>query len=257
MFSSQSEHIRADIRVCPVDAINPIKHPLDQVIEAECFGCGLCVLQCPIGAIEIVDSRARVRDDLLETQDVEVLDDFEQGREEMLSLINWTDNEIDQIAQKLAESARELRQSEFYPLTERIFRALGFDTWLPARGDTSNRIDLLIIAEGLAIPVEVKSRTETSVINVKAIQQAFENRIVLDERDIRDTNCEFTSLVVGYDYAPDRSDVSELVVDINNAFGVKIGMVSVKSLYVLLLKRFRDKTFNPVAPLLNLVGPLK
>ena len=256
VFERPSEVGIQEIRVCPVDAINALQPPLEEIVKPECFGCGVCALRCPIGAIDIINSRAIYRDRGGEGQAVTDLEDFLLKRSEMLALSDWAEDEVDQLATRLAERAQALKQSEFYPLVERLFRSLGFDTWLPARGDTSNRIDLLIMVDGLAIPVEIKSKTETPVINVKAIQQALENRIVLESREIRNTDSEFTSLVVGYDYAPERSDVSELVSDIQAAFGIRIGMVTVKALYVLLLRTCVDKSFNPRSTLLHLAGSL-
>ena len=48
-----------NISVCPVDAITSGEENI-VIDERKCFGCGLCVDRCPIGAIHIEDGKARL-----------------------------------------------------------------------------------------------------------------------------------------------------------------------------------------------------
>lgn len=41
------------------------KRQIVRIDEEQCTGCGLCVTPCAEGAIEIVDGKARVIDDVL------------------------------------------------------------------------------------------------------------------------------------------------------------------------------------------------
>jgi len=147
----------------------------------------------------------------------------------------WDDQELAQLAIRLTESATTHKQDAFYGLVASLFTAAGYPAWRPARGDTSNRVDVILIDEADSLPVEVKSRTESAVINVKSVQQALENRVVMDQRDFAKTNPNSSTLVVGYAYPPIRSDVTELIEDIAIAFGINVGMIALKDLYRLAL----------------------
>ncbi|MDA8068770.1 MAG: hypothetical protein M0T77_09195, partial [Actinomycetota bacterium] len=132
----------------------------------------------------------------------------------------------------------------------------GFPAWRPPQGDTSNRIDLILIERDDSLPVEVKSRTEVAAINVKSVQQALENKILIDERDLPTTQRGSSTLVVGYEYPPARSAVDELLGDIKTAYGIRIGLISLRALYVLALTRVITGVSVPWEHLSRLEGRL-
>ena len=182
--------------------------------------------------------------------------DFFRSRADARPKIMWADREEARLLQRLVRSTEPLRQDAFYPLAAALFTAIGHPARLPARGDTSNRIDLLLVDDEDTIPVEVKSPTESVVINVKAVQQALENRVVIDQRSFHPAIADSSSLVLGYKLPPVRSDVTELVRDISNAFGVRVGLLCVGDLYRAVLKiQLAGKPF-PRKRLAQLLGVL-
>lgn len=220
------------ISVCPVDAIHDARSETGPAVSDDCIGCGLCVMRCPVGAIHIDDGAiAVIPPSPSLTAAAADEQEFLTARSAHMPAVDWPPETLLQVAARLAGEAVVHRQEAFYPLTARLFTAAGHPAWLPARGDTSNRIDLVLIDERDWLPVEVKSYTESATINIKSVQQALENRVVLDERTFFPANPSSSTLVVGFGYPPERSDVTELVDDIEAAFDVRVGLVSLVDLY--------------------------
>ena len=224
--------------VCPVDALSCASDGRIEVGDG-CISCGICAVLCPVGAIKIeIDERANVLPPSLRL--AEVLDDhndFISRRNDLSKSINLDFPELDASVRRFSENSASLTQAAFYRLVSSLFNALGVPTFLSAAGDTNNRIDLILIDAVSSLPVEVKSATETRSINVKSIQQALENRIVLDQREFFPARSTDSSLVVGYSYPPVRSGVAELVSDIRTTYGVKIGLISIPVLYRWVMER--------------------
>ena len=145
-------------------------------------------------------------------------------------------------------------QRIFYPLTVKVLVALGYDAIVGNQGDTNNRVDAFIRDALDSIPIEIKSPTEVMNINIKSIQQAIENKIILLSRQFYPTNPETTSLVVGYLYPEDRSGVYELIDDVKKTYGFNIGIVTLNDLIISLWENdFETKVFNK-SRLTNLKG---
>lgn len=225
------------IQVCPVDAIHHARQETGPVVSNKCVGCGLCVMRCPVGAIALTHDGVAVTPPIGELTDP-VNDEgvFVEYRDVQTALADWENGEWAALAGRLTAAAALLKQEAFYPLVAHLFTAAGHPAWRPAQGDTSNRIDLVLVDAEDSLPVEVKSRTEVAVINVKSVQQALENRVVLDQRAFFAADPDSSTLVVGYQYPPARSDVAELIADIAAAFGVSVGLVSLLDLYELALR---------------------
>lgn len=226
------------ISVCPVGAIQQARSETGPVIAPECVGCGLCVLRCPVGALHLGPAGEVGVAPPDPATTVPVTDDAEffASRDGVSGHIAWPDATWREVATRLANAAAGLRQDAFYPLVAHLFTAAGHPAWSPAHGDTSNRIDLILIDDVDSLPAEVKSRTESATINVKSVQQALENRVVLDERAFFAANPASSTLVVGFDYPAERSDVAELIDDIATSFDVNVGLISLADLYRMALR---------------------
>jgi Fe-S-cluster-containing hydrogenase component 2 len=224
------------IQVCPVDAIHHARQELGPTVSDKCIECGLCVMRCPVGALALSEDGVVVSppSPALTTPAVDEASFF-SARDAQETTVNWDDREWAKLATRLTEAATTHKQDAFYGLVANLFTAAGHPAWRPARGDTSNRVDLILIDDSDSLPVEVKSRAESPIINVKSVQQALENRVVMDQRDFAVTDPDSSTLVVGYAYPPVRSDVTELIEDIAVAFGVNVGLVSLNDLYRLAL----------------------
>lgn len=262
-FSTEAVGLWNSIKyVCPVDAIQAPASVTGPDITSACVACGLCAMRCPVGAIA-VGAPATAPEPVVVPPDttgiyepVNPVESFLEGRARLSARIAWSGESPDDLADRLYRRAAPLFQREFYPLVASLFTTAGFPAWRPPQGDTSNRIDLLLLHQEDSIPVEVKSRTEVEVINVKAVQQALENKIVIDQRVLPRAKRDSSTLVVGYEYPPPRSDVAELVIDIRNAYDINVGLVSLRQLYVLALNRVITGRDHPWEKLSQLVGAL-
>ncbi len=230
-FSAASE-------VCPVNAIRLAKSPTGPSISDSCIGCGLCAMRCTTGSIAIGASSVEKQLEVTPPMDgsnyfLEEADstEFTTSKEMLRSRISWEQGGVDLLANELAAATLTLRQQSFYPLVASLFSYSGFPVWKPAQGDTNNRVDLILVDADDSIPIEVKSATEVTFINAKSIQQALENKIIMDERSDFRTIRDSFSLVVGYDYPPVRSPVAEMVSNIRDVYGIRISMISIRDLY--------------------------
>ena len=145
---------------------------------------------------------------------------------------------IDQIMTEYEGTAKD----SFYPAVEEILSYLGFPCERSRIGVNYQRMDALILDEKESIPIEIKSPAEQQFISVKGVRQALENKIVLTARKYCNAEWETTSLVVGYELPPNRSEVANLVDDIYDTYKIAVGIVDFRSLIRLtLLKLLRNK----------------
>jgi hypothetical protein len=219
-------------------------------------------MRCPVGAISVranasygaVVEPPNTTDGLYAIEGDDDL--FFVRRNELVELLDWSEEDPSELIDLLYVRSFTLRQGDFYPLVAALFTVAGFPVWRPVQGDTNNRVDLILVDDEDSLPVEVKSQTEVSVINVKSVQQALENKIILDERAFLPSQPSSSTLVVGYGYPPVRSDVIELIDDIYHAYDIRIGLVSMKRLYRLALERTMTGSPAPRSVLNSLKGPL-
>ncbi|MCE1189262.1 MAG: hypothetical protein LWX56_08970 [Ignavibacteria bacterium] len=134
-------------------------------------------------------------------------------------------------------------QYNFYPLISRLFQYLGFNCITSRTGDTNNRMDAILVDDFQSIPIEIKSPTEIGYINIKSIQQATENKVVLLSRKFYPTLKSTSTLVVGYEYPPTRSDVIELIEDISITYNINVGVIDLFTLLTLAWNTFYLKEF--------------
>lgn len=134
---------------------------------------------------------------------------------------------------KAFENIRLMKQSEFYALVCELLNSLGFDAKESRHGDTNNRMDAIIYDNKHSIGIEIKSPTETEYVNIKAIRQALENKIILLSRKWLPTDKPITSLAIGYKIPNKRSEVFELIDDIKNTYDINIGIIGIKTLFEL------------------------
>jgi hypothetical protein len=131
----------------------------------------------------------------------------------------------------LYEEVSKYKIPEYYPFVSDCLIKIGFSKVSVTRdGDTSNRIDSIIIDKDRSIPIEIKSPTEIRYINVKSIGQALENKIILLSREFYKTDFVTTTLVIGYDLPNDRSEVNNLINYFYNSYKINIGYIDTKTL---------------------------
>lgn len=257
-FSTQIDKKMIPGTVCPTDVLKITSEGEVEVGDG-CISCGICAVLCPVGAIEIISGvGARVRATNQEV--VEVLRDkasFTSLRDNASTYSHLPSRELHASSKSYSENSTSLTHNIYYRLVSSLFESLKVTTFLPPSGDTNNRIDLILIGSLSSLPVEIKSATETRTINIKSIQQALENRIVLDQRNFFPALPTDSSLVVGHAYPPERSGVNELIDDIRKIYGVNIGLISISELYRKVFEHnLRGKLFKRES-LVNLSGELK
>lgn len=160
-------------------------------------------------------------------------------------------NDIAEILFKRAESNT---QAQFYPLVASLFRIIGFDCQHSRAGDNGARWDAIIKDNINSVPIEIKSPTEEMHLSLKALRQTVENKIILLSRETHKTKREVSTLAVGYLLPNDRAEVSSLIIDFKNTYGIKIGIIDYRSLVKMAISSvLKNKTINK-ENVLNLEG---
>ncbi len=136
---------------------------------------------------------------------------------------------IDAIYRRLGRAGR----NEFYPLVTALFNIAGFRCELTRTGVNPLRADASIILKDDTIPIEIKSPSEETEISVKAVRQALENKIVFLSRKMFPCDPKTTTLVVGFNRPNPRSEVHDLVEDINKCFDMHVGIFDFRNLIAL------------------------
>lgn len=227
--------------VCPVDAITFVKG--EPIIGDACIGCGLCVMRCPYGSL-FLDSGGRPQHEEPEEKTyVEVsTEEFVQFEDQLARSRLYDPIETAATLRTIIERAAHLDKNGFYPLISSLLTAAGFPTVTSRVGDTSNRFDALIIDAAASIPLELKAPREVGYVNVKSVQQALENKVVLDSRGFVASLPSISTLVVGYEYPAQRSDVLALIDDIEASFSIKVGILDLNAVYTLVVDAYMKAT---------------
>jgi hypothetical protein len=241
---------------CPLGAItvNPVSGQAE--ISSACIGCGICALACPVGAIEVNPSGLAVVESIAKSglPTVSSPSEFLEWLDKLSRIGNVSQSEASDLANSITERLKPLKANVFYPMVANYLRLLGFEATSSNVGDTSSRADVRIFADGGLVPIEVKSYTEVQMINMKSVQQALENKVLSARHDETGKQSSLTSLVIGFDYPSQRALILEMIDHIYNAFGFKVGLVSINRLVEeAILHRCNNLEFD-VNRLINLKG---
>ena len=132
---------------------------------------------------------------------------------------------------EVAKQGLERMNIEFYKIIGLILEHIGFaDVRVTRDGDVNNRMDAIIVDATDSIPIEIKSPGESKEINIKSIRQACENKVILLSRKFYESTKDTTSLSIAFQYPPERSDIYELIDDINVAYEFNIGIINIDDL---------------------------
>lgn len=136
-------------------------------------------------------------------------------------------------------------QTIFYPLVTHLFHLMGYRSEYSRAGVNYQRWDACLWIEEDALPVEIKSPTEEEFLSTKAVRQALENKIVLLSRGGLKTRKDVASFIVGYRLPSERGDMSNLIDNIFEAFGLRLGVIDLQSLaHLALLSIIEGKMIN-------------
>ena len=161
--------------------------------------------------------------------------------EQELRQIREVHGSAEESAAAFAQSRESDMQTEFYPLVSKLFHLLGFESGNSRAGVNYQRWDGWVNFDGTVAPVEIKSPTEERSLSTKAIRQALENKVVLLARGGLETTQEATTLIVGYQIPNERGDMSSLIDDVFEAFGIRIGVIDLPTLALLAIRAVTER----------------
>jgi len=159
-----------------------------------------------------------------------------------------------EIINRMYHKYKEANKDVFYNLIVELLTILGYDCSATRYGINYERWDAMISDPSHSIPIEIKSPTEEEYLSVKAIRQALENKIILLSRNSYPTDYKTVSLAIGYNSPNYRSDVSQLIEDIYNAFGINIGVIDFRTLLNIVVKTITEKKSINLEDLRNTRG---
>lgn len=145
-------------------------------------------------------------------------------------------------------------QETFYPIVRDLFLNLEIDCSLSRHGINYQRQDAIILTKNDSIPIEIKSPGEEVKISIKAVRQALENKIVILSRKSFPMQMETSSIIVGFEYPNDRSEVYRAIIDIKNTYQIKIGMLDFDTLIHLNIQKLLQKKIPDLKKLKKLIG---
>jgi hypothetical protein len=153
------------------------------------------------------------------------------GNDDIFDLYYEKHKSKEECINRLYNEVSTYKINKYYQFVSDCLLKIGFSKVSVTRdGDTNNRIDSIIIDNSRSIPIEIKSPTEITYINVKSIGQALENKIILLSRKFYKTDLSTTTLVIGYDQPNDRSEVNNLIDFFYKSYNIKIGYIDTKTL---------------------------
>lgn len=168
--------------------------------------------------------------------------------------IRATTGSLEERTAQLIETYASEKQDVFYQVVVEAFQILGFDCRLGRLGQNGARCDAIIEAGVWSIPIEIKSPREEKTISVKAVRQALENRVILCNRPPYKTRINVSSLVVGYEYPPPRSEALPLIDAIYKTYGIRIALVSFGLLMELAVLAMTEGEYPDFMNLTHLFG---
>lgn len=247
---SASIHMR---RVCPTDAVHFSEAERRVEVTDACINCGLCALRCPYSAIFL----GRDTPDTPPFDAAHFRSADAQSAADILKLPRTNTISKAEIRRTIEKTIADLRwtdKSSYYPLVGTLLTSIGLSTIVTRAGDTNNRMDAVISDSAESIPIEIKSPTETEYINVKAVRQAVENKIVMMARNMFPTKKDTSTLAIGYSYPNARSDVDELIDDVAAVYGIKVGILSLEVLLIMVWNRHVRGDASDASALKSLKG---
>lgn len=124
-------------------------------------------------------------------------------------------------------------KSVFYPFVHSLFKAMGLDCY----GEVG-RIDGLLEYDGIKIPSEIKSFTETATYNMKGARQALENKIIVYKET---QDLQYASLLIGYSHPSSMAEIQEFIDAAYEEIGVKIIAFDLRTLVVMCVNTIWEK----------------
>lgn len=171
----------------------------------------------------------------------------------VIALIKRGDND-DCVAGTVFSEYSSSGKEVFYPLVADLFTILGFNCQVSRAGNNYERWDAIAIDNQYSMPIEIKSPTEEYYISVKAVRQALENKVILLSRKSYSTDWNTATLAVGYQLPNERAEVTRLIANIRDTFGIRIGVIDFCSLLKLAITTIRGSGGDYISDIRDMEG---
>jgi NAD-dependent dihydropyrimidine dehydrogenase PreA subunit len=231
-------------KVCPIDSIKIGDDGFPQVDSSSCIGCGICLSRCKYGAINLTcENKATVNRG--NHQHIDWVEDisFEdfQKREAIFSQIelDYLPNIIskkyfNELYSKILSFCKSNNGADNY-FVRNIFLNLGFNTKVRVIGNNDIRFDLIGMIENSIVIGEI-GLNGTDILE--------EPRAILDDVAVLQSRYGFEinsikPVIITLSFPNKRSDVYEVIYDIQKILSIRISTISFHIL--ILLNLFRKK----------------
>lgn len=225
--------------VCPVNAIawdSKSGHPI--VNDELCFGCGLCMRRCPVGALYYSNGKIMINTILSELQEkVPATDQNISRHEEQIKIMAETRKEGCYIKEGIKDAIdlayKKLRilNNNYHNLVVRnLLIGLNCRSAMRRIGDVYTRMDAVYSSrDGVFGAVEIEFGRDT----LDASRGILDDMAVLNTRYNISTSVQ-VPLVVCLQLPNARQGYWQVVKDINNVVKIKINTISIGTLLLLL-----------------------
>jgi Fe-S-cluster-containing hydrogenase component 2 len=229
--------------VCPASAITISDAGLPSVDIDQCFGCGLCAVRCPVGAISLRDGIAQVSTSARPGWTVTADPTGQISRRELQRFTgvprvgNISTPNVANLGRFLKKLDMASRQSDSqFPnlLARNLLIANGISVAMRRRGDVNVRMDLLMETRTGAIAVgEVESNGDAMIDTPRNI---IDNAAVAVSR-LGAQRARLSALIVGFRLPNQRSEYWQLLVDVQDVTSLKVETITVGALVAALWSR--------------------
>ncbi len=225
----------ATSQVCPTDALEwPAGSSTPRVNPAACISCGLCVSRCPVAAISLNrDGIAVVNDQ----SNKHFLSADGAASQEVVDKITGRFSRVSKVGQMFRESDRHLKTiflrikrsgktlgPQFPNLFSRnLLIEVGIGSAMRRRGDTNIRMDMVLGPPGVAHGVAEVEFGFGGILD--APRNLLDNVAVLCSRYGFEKE-RIVSMLVASELPNQRSEYWQLVKDIAEVLGIRIGSIT-------------------------------
>lgn len=231
--------------VCPVNAI---KLGTDSIIinPDKCIGCGLCVSRCPAGAIYLKSGKAYVAEnDENQTITVTITEKNKNKQAQQIqqllqlkkngSICIESDKKIEDICKKISKMSQE----EQNVLARNLLIVLGNKATLTRKGNVYTRMDGFVDTGKKIGVVEVETGADMLAVS-RAI---LDDVAVANVRyNIKKNDNHPLAIVLGLPNK--RTDYWQVLKDIKNVIGLKIGTITFGALIIIMWNLRKEVDFD-------------
>lgn len=233
-----------DDDLCPVEAIH-IEDGIPSIDAKKCILCGLCIANCPIGAIGIKDNEVYINRKISPSMRENMSVSPQSIKEQMEQAENYLHTEkigvlIKESPDLLREIQRRLKKvDDRYrnKIVRNLLIGLGCKATTPRRGDVASRMDGIYDIEDTIGTVEVEFGSDS----LSTIRGILDDIAILQHKYRIDKSDEYP-LAVLVDMPNLRQDYWNVIKDVKDITNIRINTITVIALMILLWNR---GTLNP------------